>query len=123
MGKVLLIEDNPVNQLVFEGMITELGFEIDIADNGEQGIEMWKQKYYDIIFMDVQMPVMDGLDATRIIRSLEKPDAHLPIIALTANAMEEDEYACLAAGMDAFMTKPLNLQVLRETLCLHTAYI
>jgi len=118
VGKVLLVEDNEVNQLVFEGMLTQLGYQLDIAGNGEQGVEMWKQGDYDIIFMDVQMPVMNGIEATQIIRSLEKPDMHQPIIALTANALDEDEDTCLKAGMDAFMTKPLDMKLLKETLSL-----
>ena len=118
MGKVLLVEDNEVNQIVFEGMLTQLGYQLDIAANGAQGVEMWKQEDYDIIFMDVQMPVMNGIEATQIIRSLEKPDMHQPIITLTANALDEDEITCLKAGMDAFMTKPLDMKLLKETLSL-----
>ena len=118
VGKVLLVEDNEVNQLVFEGMLTQLGYQLDIAANGEQGVEMWKQEDYDIIFMDVQMPIMNGIEATQIIRSLEKPDRHQPIIALTANALDEDENTCLEAGMDAFMTKPLDMKLLKQTLSL-----
>ena len=121
--KVLLAEDNEVNQLVFKGMIHELGFVVDVAENGKHAIDMWKQANYDVIFMDVQMPVMDGLEATRLIRSMENTGEHQPIIAVTANAFEEDEQACLAVGMDAYLTKPLEIKLLQETMvaCLQTA--
>lgn len=115
-GRILLVEDSEVNQLVFKGMLDGLGFEVDIAANGEQGVEMWKQASYDVVFMDVQMPVMSGLDATQLIRSTEKPEEHQMIVAVTANAYEEDEKACLEAGMDAFVTKPIDIDALKETL-------
>ncbi len=115
-GRILLVEDSEVNQLVFKGMLDGLGFEVDIAINGEQGVEMWKQAAYDVIFMDVQMPVMSGLDATQLIRSTEKPEDHQMIVAVTANAYAEDEKACRDAGMDAFVTKPIDINALKATL-------
>ena len=85
-----------------------MGFSVETVSNGAQALEAARRGGFDLILMDVQMPVMDGLQATRLIRELSGAAAHLPIIALTANAMRSDQDACLAAGMDDFVSKPLE---------------
>ncbi len=110
--KILVVEDNVINQLVITGMLEKYGFEIEIADNGQSGVEAFQASRPDLILMDVSMPVMNGLDATAKIRSHEHTvdDGHCPIIALTANAMSSDREKCLLAGMDDFLTKPVLLE-------------
>ena len=113
-GKVLLAEDNPVNQNVAEAMLIKLGLEIEIAHNGKQAVDLVSKNNYDIILMDCQMPVMDGLEATALIRKQLKNNAQLPIIAITANASENDRINCLNAGMDDFLSKPYSVDQLRQ---------
>jgi len=119
MFRVLLVEDNSVNQMVFIGMLNTFGFEVDVAANGEQGVALWQQGEFDAIFMDIQMPVLDGFAAARQIRAAEKEGEHTPIIALTANVSLDDKKACMDAGMDAFLTKPLDIDELKNTLMAH----
>ncbi len=113
--KLLLAEDNEANQFVAEELLSLVGAVLDIAENGRIALEKVRQQDYDAILMDVQMPEMDGLEATRRIRA-EFPDRKLPIIALTANAMKGDLEICLEAGMDDYVTKPLDRQQLFHTL-------
>jgi len=113
--RVLLAEDNETNQFVAEEILTAAGFELDIASNGREAVERFRQKSYAAILMDVQMPEMDGLEATRHIRT-ELQGRPLPIIAMTANAMKSEEEACRAAGMDDFVPKPVDRAVLFRTL-------
>ncbi len=104
---ILLAEDDEVNQIIIRQMFEKIGYQIDIADNGQKCIDALKNKTYDIIFMDMQMPVLDGLATTHTIRN---SDFQQPtIIALTANAFAEDKEACLTAGMNGFITKPVDL--------------
>lgn len=104
---ILLAEDDKVNQIIINQIFETIGYKIDIADNGQQCISALKNKNYDIIFMDMQMPVLDGLAATHTIRN---SDFHQPtIIALTANAFAEDKEACITAGMNGFITKPVDI--------------
>ncbi len=112
--KILLAEDNKINQKVALFAFKKLGFEADLAENGLEVLEKMKQKEYDIIFMDVQMPKMDGIEATIRIRQSEREGEHIPIVAMTANAMNEDRDDCLAAGMDSFMSKPFKPDDLKE---------
>ena len=113
--RILLAEDNLVNQKVAVMMLNELGYKAEVADNGTQAIAAVEAQDFDVILMDLQMPEIDGLEATRIIRS--NPDIHQPqIIALTANAMVEDRRQCLQAGMDQFVAKPIRLQDLQDAL-------
>jgi CheY-like chemotaxis protein len=115
--RVLLAEDNPVNQKVATHMLRRLGYAADVAENGAAAVAAVTREPYDVVLMDMQMPVMDGLEATRRIVAGEHFGAHRPhIIALTANAMAEDEAQCLAAGMDAFLTKPLDPERLSRAL-------
>ncbi len=118
-GRVLLVEDNAVNQKVAGRFLERLGCEVRVADNGEEGVKAFQEAEYDIVLMDLQMPVMDGLTATRRIREFEGGRRSTPIVALTANAMAGQLERCLEAGMDAFLTKPLEFQRLRELLERH----
>ena len=115
--KVLLVEDNDVNQLVASAILEQWNIKPLIATNGEEAIEKWRQHQPDIIFMDCQMPIMDGYHASRKIRDQEPEDAHVPIIALTANAMQGDRDKCFAAGMDAYLTKPFKEEDIYNVLC------
>jgi two-component system, sensor histidine kinase and response regulator len=115
-GKVLLVEDNAVNQKVAQRFLERLGCEVELAENGEQGIRAWERGQFDVVLMDIQMPVMDGYTATRLIREKECIDRHTPIVALTANAMTGQLERCLSAGMDGLLTKPIAIERLREVL-------
>ena len=114
-GRVLVVEDDRVNQLVVKLMLTRLGLSCDIVANGTAGIERALKGPWDVILMDVQMPGIDGLEATRRIHAA-RPDFDTPIIALTANVMAEDRAACEAAGMNDFLSKPLREEELRACL-------
>ncbi|MDL2267939.1 response regulator [Desulfovibrio sp. OttesenSCG-928-G15] len=110
---VLVIEDNEVNREIIVEILEQMEITVDTAENGQTGLEAVQTRKYDLVFMDLQMPVMDGLTATRAIRSLEsKGVAGLPIVALTANALPEDQARCLQAGMDAFLDKPIDVNAL-----------
>lgn len=111
---VLVVEDNKINQRVIVGLLNKLGVTADIANNGIEGIEKINSRKYDLVFMDCQMPEMDGYTATKNIRESEKDDEHVNIIAMTANAMEGDKEVCLAAGMDDYISKPIKPVVLKE---------
>ena len=119
-GRVLLAEDNTVNQKIAERMLERLGLTVTTVANGEQAITEVLAHDYDLVLMDVNMPVMDGLTATARIRDLGSDKNSIPIIALTANAMAEDRRRCLAAGMNSFISKPMRIdelgQVIREVL-------
>ncbi len=106
---VLVVEDNVVNQLVAGRTFESLGHSVDIAGNGQEAIEAMKQTRYAAVFMDSQMPVMDGYAATQAIRMLDGPERHTPIIAMTAGAVAGDRERCLAAGMDDYLAKPFRL--------------
>ena len=114
-GRLLLVEDNEVNQMVAAEMLELEGFVVDVAGNGAEALEQVKRNDYDAVLMDVQMPVMDGLQATRAIRQLPK-GLRLPIIALTANAMVEDRQMCLDAGMNDYISKPIEPDALKRLL-------
>lgn len=107
--KILLVEDNELNQKFAIAVIRKLGHELDIASNGRIGVDLYKSKSFDLILMDIQMPEMNGIEATQAIRKLEADNgkgAHIPIIAVTAFAMEQDKRNCMDAGMDDFIAKP-----------------
>jgi len=116
-GSVLLAEDNPVNQEVAKAMLAKLGLAVDIANNGEEALALIEQQTYDVVLMDCQMPVMDGYQATAAIRERQASNSkRLPIVALTANAMEGDRDQCLAAGMDDYLAKPYSRTQLQQVL-------
>ncbi len=106
--RLLLVEDNKINQKLALALLGRLGYTADLAENGLEGVAAASKARYALILMDMQMPEMDGLEATRQIRSQGGPNARSPIVALTANAMQSDHEACRAAGMDDFLTKPIN---------------
>jgi CheY-like chemotaxis protein len=120
-GKVLLAEDTLLNQEEALEMLEALGCRVDIVDNGLKAVRAVSENQYDLVFMDCQMPVMDGHEATRVIRKREKEEAaidgsnafHTPVVVLTAHAMVGDRENCLAAGMDDYMSKPFTLDDLR----------
>jgi CheY-like chemotaxis protein len=115
--KILLAEDNDINQKVAIAMFNRLGYHADISANGLEALDALERQHYDLIFMDVQMPEMDGLTATEKIRAKYDGSAHSPIIiAMTANAMQEDREKCLAAGMDDYISKPVKLEVIRNSI-------
>lgn len=114
---VLLAEDNEINQEIAKGILGGMGVSVVVAGNGEEAVKLWQKENFDLILMDIQMPVMDGFGATRKIRESGGPRAaSVPIIAMTANAMAGDREKSLAAGMSDHITKPLDVQELRETL-------
>jgi two-component system, sensor histidine kinase and response regulator len=116
-GRVLLAEDNPVNQSLALAMLGKLGLQVALAENGLEAVELVRQSDFDVVLMDCQMPVMDGYQATAAIRQLPAGRGeHLPIIALTANAMQGDRQRCLDEGMNDFLAKPFTLVQLRDTL-------
>jgi PAS domain S-box-containing protein len=123
-NRILLAEDNQTNQKVASRMLERLGFRVDVADDGHAAIAAWRTGKFDLILMDCQMPNMDGYAATREIRRLEDNKSHIPIVALTAHAMKGDEEKCRAAGMDHYLTKPIDtakLEACLDTLLTSTA--
>ncbi len=116
---VLVVEDNFINQEIAAAMLEEFALKLDFADNGQEAVAAVQKKEYELIFMDLQMPIMNGLDATRTIRSMGETIPYLkdvPIIAMTANVMSEDRVSCEEAGMNDHIGKPISPQVLRRTL-------
>jgi two-component system, sensor histidine kinase and response regulator len=112
-GRILLAEDNLVNQRAAVRLLEKQGYEVEIAENGKQVLQKLAQKNFDVVLMDVQMPEMDGFEATKAIRIMEKKSGkHTPIIALTAHAMKEDRVRCLREGMDAYVSKPVRWEEL-----------
>lgn len=118
--RALLVEDNEVNQIIAKGALKKLGINADVTNNGEEAIDAIQDKHYDIVLMDCEMPIMDGFEATRMIREWEKEQGkHIPIIALTADDTEDCRKACREAGMDDFMIKPFRsdqLQIILKNL-------
>ncbi len=114
--RLLVVDDNPVNQKVAVKMLEKLGYRVDVAGNGNEALAALTRHRYNLVFMDCQMPELDGFETTRMIRSHEQPGTHLPIIAMTANAMQGDREHCLASGMDDFVSKPVKSQDLSAIL-------
>ncbi|HEX9026196.1 MAG TPA: response regulator [Clostridium sp.] len=117
--KILLVEDNDINRRFFINSVKSNGFTCDIAVNGLEALRAYEDKNYDIIFMDCQMPVMDGYEATRKIRDAEGDKKHIPIIAMTAYSMKGDQDKCLEAGMDDYLSKPFTFQEVLNMLQKH----
>ena len=113
--RILLAEDNPVNQKLALRILSKLGYAADVAGDGLEAIAALEQGHYDLVLMDVQMPHLDGLEATRRIRA-RWPEVGPRIVAMTANAMAEDREACLAAGMDDYLAKPIRTEELTAAL-------
>ena len=118
--RVLLVEDNELNAEIAEFMLTENGAKVETVKNGLEAVQHFEASEpgtYDVILMDVMMPVMDGLTATRTIRALKRQDAKtIPIIAMTANAFREDAERCMEAGMNAHLAKPLDDEKIKQTI-------
>ena len=123
-GRVLLAEDNPVNQEVAASMLESLGCEVTVVANGVEALDALEQESFAVVLMDMQMPEMDGVAATRAIRQREaRTGDHIPIVALTANAFAKDAEACFAAGMDEYLSKPFTLGQLHARLVRWLTYI
>jgi CheY-like chemotaxis protein len=115
--KILVVEDHFINQELMKEMLDRLDCFVDTAENGKEALERVESNNYDVIFMDLQMPEMDGLEATREIRKIQKrKQIKTPIIALTANAMQGDQKKCLDAGMDDYLSKPFELKDIEKLL-------
>ncbi len=114
-ARILVADDNPVNQQLTLALLRRAGHTAEAVSNGEEAVEAVSSRSYDLVLMDVQMPVMDGLTATRVIRRLSGAAARIPIIALTANAMQGDDAVCLDAGMDDYLSKPINARKLTDS--------
>jgi PAS domain S-box-containing protein len=112
-SQILLVEDNIINQEIIVGLLQSSGINIDIASNGQEAIDMFKINNYELILMDLQMPIMGGIEATKILREIDK---NIPIVALTANAMKEDVEKTKSIGMNAHLNKPIDVEKLYETL-------
>ncbi len=113
---ILLVEDNAINQIVASSILDEMAYKVDLAENGLEAIQAITKKFYNVVFMDMQMPEMDGLEATRRIRAQFPADKQPIIIAMTANAMDGDKQECLDAGMNDYISKPILPEVIEKTL-------
>jgi len=113
---VLLAEDSLVNQKLAIGLLLKKGHDVVVANNGQEALELFRTHRFDLILMDVQMPDMDGFEATKAIRELERDGARTPIIAITAHAMKGDRERCLQAGMDGYLSKPIRARALYNTI-------
>ncbi|GAA4380437.1 hybrid sensor histidine kinase/response regulator [Nocardioides caricicola] len=115
-GRVLVVEDGEINQIVAIGMLERLGYTVEVADDGVAGVAALARSTYDAVFMDVQMPGLDGYEATREVRRMEAGARHTPIIAMTAGALDGERERCLAAGMDDYVSKPIELAAMESAL-------
>jgi len=114
--RVLVAEDNSVNQVLIRSLLSKLGHYLDVVGDGVEALRQVQAARYDLVLMDMQMPQMDGIEATRAIRALGTPAARVPIVAMTANVMSEDRAACQAAGMDDFVGKPIDRGQLQQAI-------
>ncbi len=119
--KILLADDNPVNLDLTARLLKKRGHEISTAENGQEAVDCFLEKYFDVILMDLEMPVMSGIEAARQIRAKEKASsintpAYTPIIAMTAHDEETEKTACLVVGMDGFITKPIDIKTIDKTI-------
>ncbi len=114
--RILVAEDNDVNQILIDAVLARMGHRVHLVADGQQAVEAVRRGDYDLVLMDLQMPGMDGMEATQAIRALDGPRASLPIVAMTANAFDEDRQACLAAGMDDYVAKPIDVDQLARAI-------
>jgi CheY-like chemotaxis protein len=114
--RILVVEDNKTNQLVMRKILQNIGCTFEIAENGQEAIETLEKQSFDLVFMDCQMPVLDGIEATRRIRRSGKGYSSIPIVALTASAVEGDERTCREAGMDDYLSKPVRIHQIKGAL-------
>ncbi|MBA4407863.1 MAG: response regulator [Bacteroidota bacterium] len=117
---ILLVEDNLLNQRIVTFSLKKYNHEVTIANHGVEAIEKFREQKFDVILMDIMMPVMDGLEATVKIREIENENnlkSRTPIIALTANTMDNDREKCISYGMDEFMAKPFDIERLKSIFC------
>jgi PAS domain S-box-containing protein len=119
--QILLVEDHPINQMLATTLLQKWGHTVVLAKNGQESVDLFPTRSWDVVLMDMQMPVLGGLDATRLIRAIEGAGERTPIIAMTANAMESDREACLQAGMDDYLAKPFNANELQAMLTRYSA--
>ncbi|MCB1138919.1 MAG: response regulator [Leptospiraceae bacterium] len=122
---ILVVEDNPINAMVTRLLIQRKGFAVDLAENGKQALELLQKKSYGLVVMDISMPVMDGLEATRRIRSGELPgvDPAIPVVGLTAHNLADEEQKYLGAGMDRVLRKPMDAALLDDVIDRFCAWI
>ncbi|MCH5376774.1 MAG: response regulator, partial [Planctomycetes bacterium] len=115
--QVLLVEDSLLNQKLAEAVLKKAGHRVTIANNGREALDIWRSQAFDVVLMDIQMPEMDGYEATRAIRDQEqKTGGHIPIIAMTAHALKGDRERCLESGMDEYVSKPIHAKRMLETI-------
>ena len=114
--RILLAEDSEINADIIYSHLTDMGHDVDIATDGETALYAMNKHTYDIVFMDINMPKIDGIEATRQWRMIEDPAASIPIIAVTAKATADDKKQCMDAGMNSFLTKPVSAKQLGEVL-------
>ena len=112
-----MAEDNIINQRLAQALLKKLGHIVIVANDGREAVDLFEAQAFDLVLMDVQMPRMDGFEATAMVRAKEmQTGTHVPIVALTAHAMTGDEQRCLSAGMDGYLTKPIQQKALRAAL-------
>lgn len=122
-ANILVVEDNFMNQELLKALLSQMDCDVDTASDGEEALEMFQDSEYDLIFMDILMPKKDGYQVTREIRQLEAGQQHIPIVAVTANAMMGDQEKCLAAGMDDYIAKPIRGEHLEVILSKHISHL
>src|SRR5690606_5129206 len=108
--RILVVEDNPINQKLMRLILDRMGYRADVVANGREAVEAAEQQRYDVVLMDLQMPEMDGLEATRHIRARLAAEVQPLIVAVTADVVQEARSRCMEAGMDAYLTKPIQAQ-------------
>lgn len=119
--RILLVEDDRSLSRAVSTILQKNNYSVDCVENGQIALDYLEEDIYDAVIMDIMMPVMDGLTATKAIRALNRPDAGIiPIIAMTANAFAEDVQRCLDSGMNAHLAKPLDIEKVKKTICEHT---
>jgi two-component system sensor histidine kinase/response regulator len=113
---ILLVEDHPINQMIATNLLEQSGYKVVLAKDGQEAVDLFPTARWGLVLMDLQMPVMGGLEATRMIRAMEPAGQHMPIVAMTANDTPADRQDCLAAGMDDYLPKPVNASALLQVL-------